>query len=41
MLMEALLFQKWFGIASNPELENQINDRFFFKAFIGLDSPEG
>ncbi len=36
MLMKALLLQKWFGIKSDPELENQINDRFSFKAFIGL-----
>lgn len=28
MLLKALLIQKWFGIASDPELENQINDRF-------------
>ena len=36
MLLKALLLQKWFGIKSDPELENQINDRFSFKAFIGL-----
>jgi len=36
MLMKALLLQKWFGIKSDPELENQINDRLSFKAFIGL-----
>lgn len=36
MLLKALLIQKWFGIASDPELENQINDRFSFKTFIGL-----
>ena len=27
MLLKALLLQKWFGIRSDPELENQINDR--------------
>jgi len=36
MLMKALLLQKWFGIKSDPGLENQINDRLSFKAFIGL-----
>jgi len=36
MLMKGLLLQKWFGIKSDPELENQINDRLSFKAFIGL-----
>ena len=36
MLMKALLLQKWFGIKSDPELENQINDRLSFKSFIGL-----
>jgi len=36
MLLKALLIQKWFGIASDPELENQINDRFSFKTFIGV-----
>jgi len=34
MLMKALLLQKWFGIKSDPELENQINDRLTFKAFM-------
>ena len=36
MLLKALLLQKWFGIRSDPELENQINDRLSFKMFIGL-----
>jgi len=36
MLLKALLLQKWFRIASDPELENQINDRISFKKFLGL-----
>lgn len=36
MLLKALLLQKWFHIPSDPELENQINDRWFFKKFLGL-----
>jgi len=36
MLLKAVLLQKWFGIRSDPELENQINDRISFKVFIGL-----
>ncbi len=36
MLLKALMLQKWFGIRSDPELENQINDRISFKVFIGL-----
>jgi len=36
MLLKALLLQKWFGIRSDPELENQINDRISFMVFIGL-----
>ncbi len=36
MLLKAVLLQKWFGIRSDPELENQINDRVSFKVFIGL-----
>ena len=52
MLLKALLLQKWFrlrpigayapvGIPSDPELENQINDRISFKKFLGLplDKP--
>ena len=44
MLLKCLLLQKWFHIASDPELENQINDRISFKKFLGLSldkpSPE-
>jgi IS5 family transposase len=36
MLLKALLLQKWFRIPSDPELENQINDRISFKRFLGL-----
>ena len=36
MLTKALLLQKWFQIHSDPELENQINDRISFKNFLGL-----
>ena len=36
MLLKALLLQKWFRIPSDPELENQINDRISFKKFLGL-----
>ena len=41
MLLKALLLQKWFRIDSDPELENQINDRISFKKFLGLsfDKP--
>jgi hypothetical protein len=28
--------QKWFSIGSDPELETQINDRIYFKKFLGL-----
>ena len=40
MLLKAVLLQKWYGIKSDPELETQINDRFSFKAFIGLPFSE-
>jgi len=40
MLLKAALLQKWYGIKSDPELETQINDRFSFKAFIGLPFSE-
>jgi IS5 family transposase len=30
------MLQKWFRINSDPELENQINDRLSFKKFLGL-----
>jgi IS5 family transposase len=36
MLLKGLLLQKWYRIDSDPELENQINDRISFKKFIGL-----
>ena len=31
-----MLLQKWFRINSDPELENQINNRLSFKKFLGL-----
>jgi transposase, IS5 family len=36
MLVKGLLLQKWYRIDSDPELENQINDRISFKKFLGL-----
>lgn len=30
VLMKAILLQKWLGIDSDSELENQINDRWSF-----------
>lgn len=36
MLSKCMLLQKWFRIQSDPELENQINDRISFKKFLGL-----
>ena len=36
MLMKAFLLPKWLRIHSDPELENQINDRISFKNFLGL-----
>ena len=41
MLWKSMLLQKWFHIPSDPELENQINDRISFKKFLGLplDKP--
>ncbi|GAB6909886.1 transposase (fragment) [Desulfosarcina cetonica] len=36
LLFKCLLLQKWFRIQSDPELENQINDRLSFKKFLGL-----
>jgi len=41
MLLKCLLLQKWFRIPSDPELENQINDRISFKKFLNLplDKP--
>ena len=40
-LLKCLLLQKWFHISSDPELENQINDRISFKKFsnLSLDKP--
>ena len=40
MLLKAVMLQKWFGLRSDPELENQINDRISFKLFIGLPLGE-
>ena len=41
MLLKGLLLQKWFHIPSDPELENQINDRISFKKILDhpLDKP--
>ena len=36
LLLKCVLLQKWFRIPSDPELENQINDRISFKKFLGL-----
>ena len=36
LLFKCMLLQKWFSIDSDPELENQINDRLSFKKFLGL-----
>ena len=36
ILFKCLMLQKWFRIPSDPELENQINDRLSFKTFLGL-----
>lgn len=36
LLMKCMLLQKWFHIPSDPEFENQINDRISFKKFLGL-----
>jgi IS5 family transposase len=36
MLLKGLPLQKWYRIDSDPELENQINDRIYFKKFMGL-----
>ena len=44
ILMKCLRLQQWFSIDSDPELETQINDRIFFKKFMGLsfenDAPD-
>jgi IS5 family transposase len=41
LLLKCMLLQKWFRIPSDPELENQINDRISFKKFLELpmDKP--
>jgi IS5 family transposase len=41
LLLKCMLLQQWFRIPSDPELENQINDRISFKKFLGLpmDKP--
>ena len=41
LLFKCLMLQKWFRINSDPELENQINDRLSFKKFLQLplDKP--
>lgn len=36
LLFKCLMLQKWFRINSDPELENQINDRLSFKKFLQL-----
>jgi IS5 family transposase len=36
LLFKCLMLQKWFHINSDPELENQINDRLSFKKFLSL-----
>ena len=36
LLFRCMLLQKWFRINSDPELENQINDRLSFKKSLGL-----
>ena len=37
LLMKCMLLQKWFRIPSDPELENQINDRISFKSRVWRD----
>jgi transposase, IS5 family len=41
LLLKCTLLQQWFRIPSDPELDNQINDRISFKKFLGLpmDKP--
>jgi IS5 family transposase len=36
LLFKCMLLQKWVHIDSDPELENQINDRWSFKKFLHL-----
>jgi len=33
LLMKALLLQKWFHVPSDPDVENQINDRILLNKF--------
>lgn len=40
LLLKCMLLQQWFRIPSDPELENQINDRISFKRFLGLPMDE-
>jgi IS5 family transposase len=41
MLLRCMVLQKWFHIPSDPERENQINNRISFKKSLGLpfDKP--
>lgn len=41
LLSKCFLLQRWFYINSDPELENQINDRLSFKKFLKNPAPEG
>ena len=36
LLFKCFMLKKWFHINSDPELENQINDRLSFKKFLSL-----
>jgi IS5 family transposase len=36
ILLKGVLLQQWYRIESDPELENQINDRISFKKFLGI-----
>ena len=40
LLFKCMMLQKWFRIQSDPELENQINDRLSFKKFLDLPFSE-
>jgi Transposase and inactivated derivatives, IS5 family len=41
ILLKCMLLQQWFHNDSDPDLENQINDRISFKKFLGIsfDQP--
>ena len=41
ILLKCMLLQQWFHSDSDPDLENQINDRISFKKFLGIsfDQP--